>query len=49
VEVTARGGWTRLDARSLLVLYATGSKALDARAPISFVPLRDLPRVPACS
>jgi hypothetical protein len=38
-----------VDARSLLVLYATGSKALDTRARIVFVPLRDLPRLPACS
>ena len=49
VAITAHGGWTRVDSRSLLVLYATGSKALDARAPISFVPLRDLPPIPACS
>jgi hypothetical protein len=31
------------------VLYATGSKALDSRAPIAFVPLRDLPPMPACA
>jgi hypothetical protein len=49
VAITARGGWTRLDSKSLLVLYATDSKALDAVAPIIFVPLRDLPPVPACS
>jgi hypothetical protein len=49
VQITPRGGWTRVDARSLLVLYAIGSKALDARAPIAFVPLRDLPPMPACS
>jgi hypothetical protein len=49
LEITARGGWTRADATSLLVLYATGSKALDAHAPIAFVPLRDLPPIPACS
>jgi hypothetical protein len=49
VQLTAHGGWTRLDAKSLLVHYATGSKALDARAPIAFVPLRDLPPPPACS
>lgn len=49
LQLAAHGGWTRLDARSLLVLYATGSKALDARAPIAFVPLRDLPPMPACS
>jgi hypothetical protein len=49
VEITAHGGWTRVDATSLLVLYATGSKALDAPAPIAFVPLRDLPPMPPCS
>jgi hypothetical protein len=49
VQITARGGWTRVDAGSLLVLYATGSKALDARARIAFVRLRDLPPIPACS
>jgi hypothetical protein len=49
IEITAHGGWTRLDSKSLLVLYATGSKALDAVAPITFVPLRDLPPLPACA
>lgn len=49
IEITAHGGWTRIDSKSLLVLYATGSKALDAVAPISFVPLSDLPPMPACS
>ena len=49
VQITARSGWTRVDASSLLVLYATGSKELDARAPIAFVRLRDLPPIPACS
>jgi hypothetical protein len=48
VEITAHGGWTRVDARSLLVFYATRVKALHARAPIAFVPLRDLPPPPAC-
>jgi hypothetical protein len=48
VKIAAHGGWTRLDARSLLVFFATGSKALDARAPIAFVPLRDVPPVPGC-
>jgi hypothetical protein len=49
MQIASHAGWTRLDARSLLVLYGTGSKALDARAPIAFVPLRDLPPRPACS
>jgi hypothetical protein len=41
-------GWTRIDSKSLLILYATGSKELDALAPIAFVPLRDLPPMPPC-
>jgi hypothetical protein len=49
VAINGHGGWTRLDSKSLLVLYATGAKALDAVAPISFVPLRDLPPMPACA
>jgi hypothetical protein len=49
IEIIAHGGWTRLDSKSLLVLHATGAKALDAVAPISFVALRDLPPMPACS
>jgi len=49
VQITAHGGWTRIDGSSLLVLYATGSKALDARSPIAFVRLRDLPPIPACT
>jgi hypothetical protein len=49
IVITAHGGWTRLDAKSLLVLYATSSKALDAVARISFLPLRDLPPMPGCS
>jgi hypothetical protein len=49
VQITGNGGWTRMDTRTLLVLYATGSKALDSRAPIAFVPLRDLPPMPACA
>lgn len=49
VQITAHGGWTRIDGSSLLVLYATGSKALDARSPIALVRLRDLPAIPACT
>jgi hypothetical protein len=49
VQISRRSGYTRLDSKSLLVLYATGSKQLDAVAPIAFVPLRDLPPMPACS
>ena len=48
VVITGRGGWTRIDSTSLLVLYATPSHGLDARARIAFVPLRDLPPIPAC-
>jgi hypothetical protein len=49
VAVSGRGGWTRVDATSLLVLYARSSNAIDARARIAFVRLRDLPPVPACT
>jgi hypothetical protein len=49
VQISRRGGWTRIDSKSLLVLYATGSKQLDAVAPIAFVPLRELPPMPACT
>jgi hypothetical protein len=49
VQISRRGGWTRIDSKSLLVLYATGSKQLDAVARIAFVPLRDLPPMPACT
>jgi hypothetical protein len=48
MQIAAHGGWTRLDARSLLVLYATGSKKLEARAPIAFLRLSDLPPMPPC-
>jgi hypothetical protein len=48
VEITGHGGWTRLDATSLLVLYATPSGEPDAAAHIAFVRLRDLPRLPRC-
>lgn len=49
LKITDHLGWTRIDHRSLLVLYGTGSTQLDAVAPIAFVPLRDLPPMPACS
>jgi len=49
LAIAAHGGWTRIDSKSLLVLYATPSKKLDARARIAFVPLRRLPPMPACS
>lgn len=46
--ITRRGGWTRIDATSLLVLYATHSLRRYAAARIAFVPLQDLPPTPAC-
>src|SRR5262249_31963276 len=49
VAIPAQGVWTRIDSRSLLVVYATPSKKLDARARIAFLPLRRLPPMPACS
>jgi hypothetical protein len=48
VLITPSGGWTRIDARSLLVLYATPSDGPNAAARIVFVPLRDLPPIPRC-
>jgi hypothetical protein len=48
VVITGHGGWTRIDATSLLVLYATPSNRPNATARIALVPLRDLPSVPAC-
>lgn len=48
LKISNRGGWTRIDRRSLLVLFATGAKEPDAVAPISFLSLRHLPPIPAC-
>jgi len=48
IEITDNGGWTRIDAKSLLVLYATPSQQPNAAARIAFVPLRDLPPMPPC-
>jgi hypothetical protein len=49
LKITDHGGWTRVDRTSLLVLFATGGKQIHAVAPIAFVPLRELPPMPACS
>lgn len=48
LKISNRGGWTRIDRRSLLVLFATGAKEPDAVAPICFLSLRHLPPIPAC-
>jgi hypothetical protein len=48
LHITNHGGWTRIDSRSMLVLYSTRSKRLSAIARIAFVRLRDLPPMPAC-
>jgi len=48
LEITGHGGYTEVDRTSLLVTYAKSSKALDAPARMAFVPLRDLPPLPAC-
>ena len=48
VTLTHHGGWTRVDSKSLLVVFATGSKQLDAVAPVAFVPVRELPPIPSC-
>jgi len=49
VKISGHSGYTRIDATSLLVLYATGSKDPASVGPITFVRLRDLPPMPACS
>lgn len=46
--ITADGGWTRIDRRSLVVLYATPSDGPKAAARIAFVPLHALPPMPSC-
>ena len=48
LEITGHGGYTEVDGTSLLVTYAKASKALEAPARMAFVPLRDLPPLPAC-
>jgi hypothetical protein len=44
----SRGGWTRVDRRSLVLVHAIASKRWGTPAPVAFVPLRNLPRIPAC-
>jgi hypothetical protein len=44
----SRGGWTRIDKLSLVLVRATESKSRNARAQVVFVPLRKLPPIPAC-
>lgn len=48
VEVSNRGGWTYVNDRALLVVYGPSRKVLHPRLRVAFVPLRDLPRIPAC-
>jgi hypothetical protein len=48
LELTGHGGYTEVDRTALLVTYAKSSKALDAPARMTFVPLRELPPMPAC-
>jgi hypothetical protein len=44
----SRGGWTRIDGRSLVLVHAVASKQWGTPAPLAFVPLRKLPAMPAC-
>lgn len=42
------GGYGRLDARTLVLLKATDSKAIHPIADVVFLPLASLPAIPAC-
>jgi hypothetical protein len=44
----SRGGWTRIDRRSLVVVHAIASKQWGTPAPVAFVPMNKLPPIPAC-
>jgi hypothetical protein len=48
LEITGHGGYTEVDRTALLVTYTKASKALEAPARVAFIPLRDLPPMPAC-
>jgi hypothetical protein len=49
VRVSTHGGSALVDSTDLLVTYGPTKKALHPLLRMSFVPLRDLPPVPACS
>jgi hypothetical protein len=50
LEIEHEFGWTELNAAALLVDYgANPYRRIDYRARVVLVPLRDLPRVPACA
>ena len=49
VQVSNRGGFSFVSATSLLVTYGPTKKVLHPVLRIAFVPLRDLPPMPACS
>ena len=49
LQISGRGGYTEVDGRSLLVVYSSPVKELHPILKIAFVPLRDLPPIPACS
>lgn len=49
VEVSRNGGSVFVNSRGLLVVHGPLKKVLHAKLRMSFVPLRDLPPMPACS
>jgi hypothetical protein len=49
VEVSGRLGSVFVDPTAVLVVYGTTKKVLHPILPTAFVPLRDLPPMPACS
>jgi hypothetical protein len=49
IEVSAHGGVVYVNAGALLVAYGPRKKVLHPLLRMSYVPLHDLPRMPACS
>jgi hypothetical protein len=49
IEVSRNGGSVFVNSTSLLVVHGPAKKVLHAKLRTVFVPLRDLPPMPACS
>jgi hypothetical protein len=49
IEISGRGGYVDVDRTSLLVAYSSRVKELHPILKIAFVPLHDLPPMPACA
>ena len=50
LEIEHEFGWTELNSASLLVDYGSNAgRQIDYRAHVVLVPLRELPRIPACT